>query len=117
MERSPIKKSWGEGVKMKKLGVYMRKKSWGGGESEIVSVPPPPPPPCTFKWNSPYPIYKNDHSNLIQNKMCFSMSFNVPIHSRSETFEIFPWTQTNTENLAKYNWVSFSQKSCVWESK
>ena len=25
----------------------------------------------------------------------------------SETFEIFPWTQKNTENLAKYNWVSF----------
>ena len=23
VERSPIKKTWGEGVKMKKLGVYM----------------------------------------------------------------------------------------------
>ena len=44
MERSPIKKSRGEGVKMKKLGVYMKKKSLGGG-SEIVGVPPPPPPP------------------------------------------------------------------------
>ena len=31
VERSPIKKSWGEGVKMKKLGVYMKKKSLGGG--------------------------------------------------------------------------------------
>ena len=41
VERSPIKKSWGEGVKMKELGVYM-KKNHGGG-SEIVSVPPPPP--------------------------------------------------------------------------
>ena len=40
-----------------------------------------------------------------------------PSSSRSETFEIFPWTQTNTENLAEYNWVSFSQKSCVCESK
>ena len=30
MERSPIKKSWGEGVKMKKWGVNMKKKSWGG---------------------------------------------------------------------------------------
>ena len=43
VERSPIKKSWGEGVKMKKLGGYM-KKIIGGG-SEIVGVPPPPPPP------------------------------------------------------------------------
>ena len=30
VERSPIKKSWREGVKMKKLGVYMKKKSLGG---------------------------------------------------------------------------------------
>ena len=52
VERSPIKKSWGEGVKMKKLGVYMKKIHWGG--SEIVGVPPPPPPPpCILKWNSP----------------------------------------------------------------
>ena len=47
-ERSPIKKSWGEGVKMKKLGVYMKKSLRGGG-SEIVGVlPPPPPPPMYF---------------------------------------------------------------------
>ena len=44
----PIKKSWGEGVKMKKLGVYMKKKYHGGGGSEIVSVPPPPPPPPMY---------------------------------------------------------------------
>ena len=31
VERSPIKKSSGEGLKMKKLGVYMNKKSLGGG--------------------------------------------------------------------------------------
>ena len=31
VERSPIKKSWGEGVKMKKLGVYMKKNHGGGG--------------------------------------------------------------------------------------
>ena len=31
MERSPIKKSWGEGVKMKKSGVYMKKIMGGGG--------------------------------------------------------------------------------------
>ena len=31
VERSPIKKSWGEGVKMKKLVVYMKKNHWGGG--------------------------------------------------------------------------------------
>ena len=43
VERSPIKKSWGEGVKMKKMGVYMKKKSLGRGGSEIVSVPSPPP--------------------------------------------------------------------------
>ena len=30
VERSPIKKSWGEGVEMKKLGVYMKKNHWGG---------------------------------------------------------------------------------------
>ena len=30
VERSPIKKSWGEGVNIKKLGVYM-KKNYGGG--------------------------------------------------------------------------------------
>ena len=29
MERSPIKQSWGEGVKMKKLGVYMKKNHGG----------------------------------------------------------------------------------------
>ena len=34
-------KSWGEGVKMKKLGVYMKKIIGGGGGSEIVGVPPP----------------------------------------------------------------------------
>ena len=40
VERTPIKKSWGEGVKMKKLGVYMKKNHWGGGGgSEIVGVP------------------------------------------------------------------------------
>ena len=37
-ERSPINKSWGEWVKMKKLGVCMKKKIIGGG-SEIVGVP------------------------------------------------------------------------------
>ena len=31
VERSPIKQSWGEGVKMKKNGVYMKEISWGGG--------------------------------------------------------------------------------------
>ena len=31
VERSPIKKSWGEGVKMKKLGVYMKRNHGGGG--------------------------------------------------------------------------------------
>ena len=30
VERSPIKKSWGEGVKVKKLRVYMKKNHWGG---------------------------------------------------------------------------------------
>ena len=68
-----------------------------------------------------YPIYKNDHSNLIywfSKTKCASLcNLMYLLSSRSETFEIFPWTQTNTENLAKYNWVSFSQKSCVWESK
>ena len=68
-----------------------------------------------------YPIYKNDHSNLIywlSKTKCASLCHLIYLlSSRSETFEIFPWTQTNTENLAKYNWVSFSQKSCVWESK
>ena len=47
MERSPIKKSWGEGVKMKKLGVYMKKNHWGGGGGVWNcerSTPPPPPP-------------------------------------------------------------------------
>ena len=43
MERSPIKKSWGEGVKMKKLGVYMKKKSWGGGGLKLWAFHPPPP--------------------------------------------------------------------------
>ena len=42
VERSPIKKSWGEGVKMKKLGVYMKKKSWGG--LKLWAFQPPPPP-------------------------------------------------------------------------
>ena len=68
-----------------------------------------------------YPIYKNDHSNLIywlsKTKGASLSNSMYLLSSRSETFEIFPWTQTNTENLAKYNWVSFSQKSCVWESK
>ena len=27
VERSPIKKTWGEGVNMKKLGAYMKKKT------------------------------------------------------------------------------------------
>ena len=31
LERSPIKKSLGEGVKMKNLGVYMKENHWGGG--------------------------------------------------------------------------------------
>ena len=68
-----------------------------------------------------YPIYKNDHSNLIywlSKTKCGSLCHLMYLLScMSETFEVFPWTQTNTENLAKYNWVSFSQKSCVWESK
>ena len=68
-----------------------------------------------------YLIYKNDHSNLIywlSKTKCASLCHSMYLlSSRSETFEIFPWTLTNTENLAKYNWVSFSQKSCVWESK
>ena len=68
-----------------------------------------------------YPIYKNDNSNLIywlSKTKCASLCHLMYLlSSRSETFEIFPWTQTNTENLEKYNWVSFSQKSCVWESK
>ena len=68
-----------------------------------------------------YPIYKNDHSNLIywlSKTKCASLCHLMYLlSSRSETFEIFPWTQTNTENLAKYNWVSFSPKNCVWESK
>ena len=39
LERSPITKSWGEGVKMKELGVYMNNHGGGGGGgSEIVSV-------------------------------------------------------------------------------
>ena len=48
LERSPIKKSWGEGVKMKKLGVYMKKNHWGGGGRGLklwAFHPPPPPPP------------------------------------------------------------------------
>ena len=31
VERSPIKKSWGEGVKMKKIGGLHEKKIIGGG--------------------------------------------------------------------------------------
>ena len=31
VERSPIKKSLGERVEKKKLGVYMKKNHWGGG--------------------------------------------------------------------------------------
>ena len=68
-----------------------------------------------------YPINKNDHSSLMYwlgktkcDSLCHLMYL---LSSMSETFEILPWTQTNTENLAKYNWVSFSPKSCVWESK
>ena len=76
-------------------------------------------------WNlggrSCHPIYKNDHSNLIywlSKTKCASLCHLMYLlSSMSETFEIFPWTQTNTENLAKYNWLSFSPKSCVWESK
>ena len=55
VERSPIKKSWGEGVKMKKIGGLHEKKIIGGGGLKLWAFhPPPPPPPCTFKWNSPY---------------------------------------------------------------
>ena len=68
-----------------------------------------------------YPIYKNVHSNLIYwfcKTKCASLCLlKYLFPSMSETSEIFPWTQTNTENLANYNWVLFSQKSCVWESK
>ena len=52
VERSPIKKSWEEGVKMKKLGVYMKKNH--GGVWNCERSTPPPRPPCTFKWNSPH---------------------------------------------------------------
>ena len=45
VERSPIKKSWGEGVKMKKLGVYMKKKIIGGKVCNCERSSPPPPPP------------------------------------------------------------------------
>ena len=65
-----------------------------------------------------YPINKNDHSSLMYwlgktkcDSLCHLMYL---LSSMSETFEILPWTQTNTE---WYGWVSFSQKSCVWESK
>ena len=68
-----------------------------------------------------YTIYKNDHSNLIywlSKTKCASLCHLMYLlSSRRETFEIFPWTQTDTENLAKYNWVSFSPKSYVLESK
>ena len=43
MEDSPIKNSWGEGVKMKIGGLHER-KIMGEGGSEIVNVPTPPPP-------------------------------------------------------------------------
>ena len=36
---------------MKRLGVYMKKKSLGGGGLKLWAFHPSPP--CTFKWNSP----------------------------------------------------------------
>ena len=47
-----------------------------------------------------YPIYKNDLSNLVYSfskikcaSLCHIMYL---LSSRSETFEIFPWTQTKS---------------------
>ena len=45
------------------------------------------------------------------------MSFNVPIVFYKLNFWNISLEYTNAENLTKYNWMSFSQKSGVWESK